>query len=91
MVKVFAPVEGLNPSEQRLVQLAQFALESGKEVSTTDNQAAVELQEMIQKSEKVLSGEKLNAYYRDLIMLFGDKPWAQDQMQRIRQRLEQEN
>ncbi len=91
LVKVFAPVEGLNPSEQRLVQLAQFALESGKEVSTTDNQAAVELQEMIQKSEKALSGEKLNAYYRDLIMLFGDKPWAQDQMQRIRQRLEQEN
>ena len=91
LVKVFAPVKGLSPGEQRLVELAQFALESGKRVSTTENKAAVELQEMIQKSEKVLSGEKLDAYYRDLIMLFGDKPWAQDQMQRIRQRLEQEN
>ncbi|MEM7475972.1 MAG: protein kinase [Planctomycetota bacterium] len=90
-LKVFGPIQDLSRTEEKLIELAQFALEAGKNLRVSESKAAVQLQAMIQKSEAALSGEKLDTYYRDLLLLFGDKPWARDQMARIRKKLEPEN
>jgi hypothetical protein len=90
-VAVFGSLEDLPPNEKRLVSLAEFALRSGaRPKDDVVPAAALQLQSLIQSAESSLSGASLRACYQNLLTLYGDKMWAAEQMDRIRQKLETE-
>ena len=91
-VRLFGPLESLSSSEQRLVELAEYAAEIGKAAQSEDvPPAAGQLADLIRAAEKNLDDDRLDSYYQGLILLYGDKPWAQEQIQRIRQKLQAES
>lgn len=72
--------------EQRLVELATFALNAQTPIPVQKDPLAVtQLQEMIDSAQKTLSGEQLQAYYRDLRSLFDGNPWASEVISRLPQ------
>lgn len=87
---VFGPLQDLTREEKRLVDLVRFAYESGRSVQHVDSVAIAQLEKLIRSAEKSLTGDKLYAYYQNILLLYGDKPWAMGQVQRIRKKLEAE-
>lgn len=89
LVHIFSGLQALPRDEQRLVALAEYALRSGNTRLTSDTPAsALELQRLIEATEADLSGPQLTAFYQNLRVLYGDLPWAQTQIDRIRKLLE---
>lgn len=88
-LSVFGAVENLPGKQRRYVELADYALRVGasrKEVLVPV--AAEELEKLIQSADKALSGDDLATYYKDLLTLYGDKPWASEQIERLKRKLE---
>ncbi|RMF42570.1 MAG: serine/threonine protein kinase [Planctomycetota bacterium] len=88
---VFGQIENLPRNQQRLVDLARHAQENGVWAKVEAPPAVEQLATLIQSAEKSLSGRALQAFYRDIITLYGDKAWAQPQVQRIRKILQPES
>lgn len=82
---VYGPLDDLPPKERRYVELADYAAKSlGEAMRTASPKAALELEQLIRSAEKQLPSDRLPAFYDSLIELYGDKPWAKDQIARIR-------
>ncbi|MCA9131838.1 MAG: serine/threonine protein kinase [Planctomycetales bacterium] len=87
-LKVFGSLEDLPRDDQKLVALAEYAVQAdGRATKRQVPVAARQLQGVIESAEKNLSAEDLPAYYQDLILLYGDKPWASEHLDRIRNKL----
>jgi serine/threonine protein kinase len=90
MISVFS-IDNLDPSDQRLVELAQYARKVGAAVNLTkDPIAKAQLDVMIQSAEKAMSPERLKQFYDHVLMLYADKPWAKEQIDRIRKKQQPE-
>lgn len=74
--------------EARLVELAQFAMNLGNQREKITPVAVAQLEELIQNAEEQLVGDALQAYYQSLVVLYGEKPWAKEQLKRLRVKLE---
>jgi hypothetical protein len=82
-------LERLSATDARLVELAQHAKQMAASIPIAKDPAAKgQLETLIQAAESSLSTEKLVAFYRNILLLYEDKPWAKDQVARIKQRLE---
>jgi hypothetical protein len=55
-----------------------------------DPLAKAQLAELIQTAEKAMTPENLQRFYENVTMLYADKPWAKEQIARIRKKLETE-
>ncbi len=85
---VYGELSGLTGREQRLVELARFAEKVKPTPKLTILPATVQLEKLIRSAEAELSGEALKDYYRNLLVLYEGKPWATEQLARIRERIE---
>lgn len=87
-IDVYDHAQDLSEEDRRLVDSAKYARETlaSRQVSLT-SQSAAELEAVIRDSETKLPKEKLPEFYRNIIELYGDKPWAQDTVKRIRKLL----
>ncbi|MCA9193578.1 MAG: serine/threonine protein kinase, partial [Planctomycetales bacterium] len=90
IVNVYGPLEKLAPNEIKLLELADFALQSLDATPAQDSPAIQQLDGLIQAAEKSLSGQTLDDYYHQLLVLYGDKPWAKAQVMRIQDRMSAE-
>lgn len=91
LVQVFKP-EGLSTSDARLVELAAFAKSTSSTVNLSrDPVAKAQLDELIQIAERSMTQEKLSSLYKNVLLLYADKPWAKDQVARIRKKLDTES
>ncbi len=87
-VEVFGAIKDLPRDEQRLLNLAEYALRAGTTRLSSDvPESVAQLQNLIESAEKSMSPEALQAYYQNLLRLYGDVPWAKPQMDRIRKLL----
>ncbi|MEZ6138586.1 MAG: serine/threonine-protein kinase [Pirellulaceae bacterium] len=87
---VFGQLENLNHNDARLVELAEFAAQAGRElVVGKDSPAKLQLEKLIQAADKSLSGQALQSYYRNLLLLYQDKPWAAEQITRIKRKIDE--
>lgn len=90
MISLFS-IDSNGPSEERLVELAKYAKNAGNAVNLTkDPMAKAQLENLIQTAESAMSAENLNRFYNNILLLYSDKPWARDQVARIRKKLETE-
>ncbi|MEZ6077180.1 MAG: hypothetical protein R3C56_16385 [Pirellulaceae bacterium] len=90
-IDIFGNLEELPRDEKKLVRLADYALRAGAtSLQKETPAAAVQLQNLIESSERSMSPENLNRFYYDLLSLYGELPWAKPQMDRIREKLEAE-
>lgn len=88
-IDIFGNQEDLPRDEKKLVRLADYALRAGAtSLQQETPEAAVQLQKLIESSEKSMSPANLRHFYYDLLSLYGELPWAQPQMDRIREKLE---
>lgn len=87
-VDVFGSLENLPRGEQKLVDLARYAMKQSESGVMADvSPAAKQLETVIRAAETSLSPVQLQAYYRDVLLLYADKPWASEQIKRIRDKL----
>lgn len=89
-LKVFAVNEGLDRGDQRLVDLIAFAFEAGQPARRDVSPAKLQLEEMVKQAEAKLEGSSLERFYEDLLLLYGKKSWASEQVSRIKKKLETE-
>jgi hypothetical protein len=90
LVSLFAGSE-LDASDARLIELAQYAKNAGTSVSLSkDPLAKTQLADMIQTAERAMTPERLKRFYENVTLLYADKPWAKEQIARIRKKLEME-
>jgi serine/threonine protein kinase len=89
-LKVFAVGEGLDLGDQRLVDLVQFALESGQPARRDVSPGKLQMEEIVKQAEAKLDGDSLKTFYEDLVLLYGKKSWASEQVNRIKKKLETE-
>lgn len=84
-IDVYDVAKDLTDEDRRLVDSAKYARETlaNRQVTLT-SQSAAELEVVIRDAESKLSSDKLPAFYRSILELYGDKPWAQDTISRIR-------
>lgn len=88
-IDIFGNREELPREEKKLVRLAEYALRAGAtSLQKETPAAAVQLQNLIETSEKTMSQENLSHFYYDLLSLYDELPWAKPQMDRIREKLE---
>ncbi len=89
---VFGKLDKLDGHERKLVELAEYAVRSSESVVIQQQSAAkIQLEKLIQSAEKSLSGKSLESYYRDLLLLYAGKPWADEQIKRILKKLDGES
>lgn len=87
-LNVYGPLTDLTRADKRLVELARFAKERLGKLGVGSSLAAVsQLEKLIQSGERTLSKEGLTNFYKSLLELYGDKPWAQEQLNRVRKQL----
>jgi serine/threonine protein kinase len=90
MISMFSIGE-LDNSDARLLELALYAKNVGTSISLSkDPIAKSQLANLIQTAEKAMSPENLKRFYDNVIVLYGDKPWAKEQIARIRKKMEAE-
>ena len=84
-IAVYDRTRDLSEEDRRLVESAIYARETlpNRQVTLT-SQSAAELEVVIRDAEGKLPKEELPAFYRSIIELYGDKPWAQDTIGRIK-------
>ncbi len=84
-IAVYDIAKDLTETDRRLVESAKYVRETldNRQVSVT-SQTAAELETVIRDAEDKLPKEQLMAFYRHIIELYGDKPWAKDTISRIR-------
>ena len=84
-IAVYDGKADLAAEDRRLVESAKYARETlpSRQVTLT-SQSAAELEVVIRDAESKLAKEDLPAFYRSIIELYGNKPWAQDTISRIR-------
>jgi len=91
-LSVFGKLDNLDRNERRLIELAEHAVRSSESVVIQQQSAAkLQLEKLIQSAEKSLSGTSLERYYGDLLLLYADKPWADEQIKRILKKLDGES
>lgn len=88
---VYGQLKGLTSPEQRLVALARFAEQVKTAPKITIPPATIQLEKLIRSAEGELSGAQLLDYYRNLLLLYDGKPWAAEQLIRIRERLKSDS
>lgn len=82
---VYGALAELSPKERRYINLAEYAARSLSDAKAAKTPAAsAQLEKLIRDAEAGLPREKLVNFYRSLIVLYGDKPWAKDPLNRIR-------
>ncbi|MCC6511157.1 MAG: serine/threonine protein kinase [Pirellulaceae bacterium] len=82
---VYDSASTLSTRDKRLVELARYATKSMVPTRTaTLPTAASELEKVIRSAEASLPPAQLPNFYRSLVEVYGDKPWAQDSLNRIR-------
>ncbi len=85
---VFGQIENLDSREARYVRLIEFAQKAGgKPTAKTTSKAAEQLEQLVQAAEESLDAKQLERYYKDLILLYDDKDWAAEQIDRIQRKL----
>lgn len=84
---VYQPIEDLPAASRRYVKLAQYAAERLTVKKPEAPAASKELEELVRSAEANMPEERLPEFYRSLIELYGDKPWAKDQLARIRKKV----
>lgn len=78
----------LEPSDARLVELAKFAKDAGTLiVLDKELEAKSQLAKLIQSAEQTKSGEQLEQFYSNLLTLYEDKPWAHEQIEKVKQKM----
>ncbi len=88
-VEVFGKAKDLSREEKKFVDLAKYAIRTGASNALEKvPEAAMQLQKLIEAAEASMAPDKLSSYYQDLISLYGDTPWAKQQMDRVRNKLE---
>ncbi|MFN3190716.1 MAG: serine/threonine protein kinase [Aureliella sp.] len=87
---LFESKEELSSSERNLVDLAQYARNNLQRVERKANPALEELESLISDAEANREGEGLKDFYNEILLLYSDKEWAAEQIQRIRKKLETE-
>jgi serine/threonine protein kinase len=84
-VEIFGSQTNLSRNDQRLVDLAKYALRVGTtRVKVEAPASAVELQNLISSAEASMTSTQLTTFYQNLINLYGDLPWAKEHIERIR-------
>jgi len=86
-IVVFGKLDGLNRDEKRLVELANYANKVQPTLKFEIPLATTQLEKLIRSAEAELNGKELNSYYKSLLELYAGKPWAADQLIRIRERI----
>lgn len=90
MISLFT-IDNDSAKEGRLVELAQYAKNAGAAINLTkDPIAKAQLDNLIQTAETAMSAENLKRFYNNIVLLYSDKPWAREQIARIRKKLETE-
>jgi hypothetical protein len=84
-LRVFGQLDRSQLKNARLIELAEFAL-NAKPRKPTHPQASEELAQLLTEAEKNLRPAELKEFFRSLEVLYANKPWAADQLARIRQR-----
>ncbi len=70
------------------MRLVEFASKTKSFSGEPKQSAAVlQLEKLIQSAEKSLTGDELDSYYKDILRLYRDKPWASEQIGRIERKL----
>lgn len=87
-LKVFEGKPELTRDESRLVELGKYASTLRAVRSEDVSQAAKDLVDLISNAEGNLKGSALQEYYKSLLVLYSDKPWAKAQLDRVRAKLE---
>ncbi len=86
-IVVFGKLDGLTRAEKRLVQIAIYADKVSPTLKLEIPPATTQLEKIIRSAEAELSGKELINYYESLLELYAEKPWAADQLIRIRERI----
>lgn len=91
-LRVYSGLENLSATERQYVDLIDFAARGGETKQPQQILAAtLELEKLIQAADKALTDERRQAYYRDLILLYGDKTWANEQIAMLKKKLDAES
>ncbi len=85
-----AAKQGLARDEAWLLELAQFAARQSEQAIRVVSPAALELEAMIQRAEEEKDGQDLTEFYENILLIYGDKTWAADQVSRIQALLDEE-
>lgn len=90
MISLFSSAS-LDASDGKLIELAQYAREVGTTaVFSKEPMAKAQLSDLIQNAETAMTAEKLQRFYENVTLLYADKPWAKEQIARIRQKMKME-
>ncbi len=85
---VYAKIVDLPEKHRQLVELASFALHAPTSLASKPPASTEQLEKLIRSAEGQLQGEELKKFYRDLLSLYEGKPWAEEQLVRIRKRID---
>lgn len=86
-IVVYGKLDGLTRSEKRLVELAKYADRVQPIPKPDIAPATIQLEKLIRSAEADLSGTELMSFYGSLLELYDGKPWAAEQLLRIRGRI----
>ncbi len=84
-IDVYKESSDLSETDKTLIEAAKYARDTlpNRQVSLS-SQSAAELEATIRDAEGKLSKEKLTEFYRNIIELYADKPWARETVSRIK-------
>ncbi len=84
---VYKNASDLSITDRRYVELAEHASESlANARRNPTSAAAIQLEATIHSAEKTMPKAQLAVFYRSLVELYSDKPWAKDVITRIKAR-----
>ena len=86
-IVVYGKLDGLTKSERRIVELAKSAEKIQSVPRLEIAPATIQLEKLIRSAESDLNGKELLSFYDSLLELYNGKPWAAEQLTRIRNRI----
>ena len=86
-IVVYGKLDGLTKSERRIVELAKSAEKIQSVPRLEIAPATIQLEKLIRSAESDLNGKELLNFYDSLLELYNGKPWATEQLTRIRNRI----